>query len=65
MFVHILKVPSVDFILLPEVTKKVTAVRSFPSGHPLIWKQQQEGVFIYVEGTGFDGIDEILEVTLK
>jgi alpha-L-fucosidase len=65
MFVHILKIPSVDFILLPEIAKKVTAVRSFASGQSLIWKQQEEGIFIYVDGSGFDGTDEILEVTIK
>ncbi len=65
LFIHILKAPSQDFILLPRETQKVASVQSYSSKQSLKWKQQPEGIFIYLDGITFSTIDEIIEVTLK
>ena len=65
LFVHLLKTPSENFILLPRITQKVAAVQSFSSKQSLKWKQQPEGIFIYLDGVTMNGVDEILEVTFK
>lgn len=65
LFVHILKSPSEDFILLPRITQKVASVQLYSSKQSLTWKQQQEGIFIYLAGIAINNVDEVLEVTLK
>jgi alpha-L-fucosidase len=65
LFIHLLKSPSQDFILLPRLTQKVSAVQLYSSKQSLKWKQQAEGIFIYLEGQTINDIDEIIEVTLK
>jgi alpha-L-fucosidase len=65
LFVHILKQPSGDYILLPRIEPKVATVQLFSSKQPLKWKQQPEGVFIYLTGTSLNETDEIIEVTIK
>lgn len=65
LYVHILKKPSQDFILLPRITPKATTVQLYPSGQTLKWKQQPEGIFIYLDGVRLNDVDEIVEVTFK
>ncbi|MEI9909824.1 MAG: hypothetical protein WDO71_09225 [Bacteroidota bacterium] len=40
-------------------------MQSYSSKQSLKWKQQPEGIFIYLDGITFSTIDEIIEVTLK
>lgn len=65
LFVHILDTPSQDFILLPRVNQKVASVQSYSSKQPLKWKQQAEGIFIYLNGISVNDTDEILEIRMK
>lgn len=65
LFVHILNPPSGDFIFLPGITQKIAAARSYASQQPLKWKQQPEGVFIYLDNSAFNGIDQIVQVDIK
>jgi len=64
LFVHILKSPSEDFILLPKLNQKVVSVKWYSSKQPLKWKQQAEGVFIYLDKKISDDPDTIIEVGL-
>lgn len=65
LYVHILRTPSENFLLLPRITQKVSAMQLFPAGQTLKWKQQPEGIFIYLDGIAINNVDEIIEVTLK
>lgn len=65
LFIHILQEPSGNFIFLPGITQKITAVRSYTSGVPLKWKQQAEGLFIYMDDKPWSGPDEILQADWK
>jgi alpha-L-fucosidase len=65
LFIHLLKPTSQDFILLPQITQKVSAVQLYSSKQTLKWKQQPEGIFIYLDGITINDIDEIIEVTVN
>jgi len=65
LFVHILKEPSEDFILLPRITSKAASVQLYSSKQTLKWKQQPEGIFIYLHNIDLNDTDEIIEVDLK
>jgi alpha-L-fucosidase len=65
LFVHILNQPAGDFILLPRITQKIASVQLYSSKATLKWKQQAEGVFIYLNDTRLDETDEIIEIVTK
>lgn len=65
LFVHILKAPTQDFILLPRLTQKVAAAQWLVTKKALKWKQQPEGIFIYLDGLDASSPDQVIEVTLK
>jgi alpha-L-fucosidase len=65
LFIHILKQPSNDFILIPRITSKVVLARLFKTKADLKWKQQSEGVFVYLPVGTIDQTDEIIELTIR
>lgn len=65
LFVHILQQPGTDFILLPRITQKVSLVKPLHSQQILKWKQQPEGIFVYMDGISINDTDEIIEITLE
>ncbi len=62
LFVHIMKNPGEDFILLPRVAQKVKSVQWYSSKQMLKWKQQPEGIFIYLDGSAIDEVDKIIKI---
>jgi len=62
LFIHIIKNPAEDFILLPRVTQKVKSVQWYSSKQTLKWKQQPEGIFIYLDGSVIDETDKIIKI---
>lgn len=64
LYVHILKSPTEDFILVPRVTGKVMNVQSRSTGQKLKSKKQPEGLFIYLDRSTLNDVDEIIEVTV-
>jgi alpha-L-fucosidase len=65
IFIHLLQQPSEDFILLLKITQKVASIQLMTSGQTLKWKQQPEGIFVYLNDISLDQIDEIILVNLK
>lgn len=65
LFVHLLKQPAEDFILLPGLIQKVSAIQVYNGKQVLKWKQQAEGVFVYIDGINTGDIDHIIEIILK
>jgi alpha-L-fucosidase len=65
LFVHILSQPTEDFILLPGITQKVSSAQLYSNKQSLKWKQQPEGVFIYLDKTPINTTDEIIQIDLK
>jgi alpha-L-fucosidase len=64
IYVHVLKSPTEDFILVPRITGKVVNVQSLGTQQKLKSKKLPEGLFIYLERTAINDVDEIIEVTL-
>jgi alpha-L-fucosidase len=62
VFVHILKKPGANFVLIPGVQQKIASATSFADRKPVRFKQQPEGVFIYTDGITLDNIDTIIQL---
>jgi alpha-L-fucosidase len=63
LYAHVLEKPNQPHIFLPFNTKKVSKVTLMADGRSIKFKQQPEGVFIYMEGVTADPVDTILELT--
>ena len=66
-FVHILykKKLQQSYLFIPTVKEKVSAVILMKDKSGLKFKQQAEGLFIYVENVQLDDVDTIIQVTLQ
>lgn len=65
LYVHILQLPETGFVLVPGLTGKVVAARVPVTGETVKWKQQPEGVFVYVDRITTNDTDTIVELTIK
>jgi alpha-L-fucosidase len=63
LYAHILTSPSEDYILIPTMRKKVTKVTALGNGNTLKFKQQPEGVFVYLNGIETDPYDTIIKLS--
>lgn len=62
-YAHIIKTPKqASYIFIPEVKNKIKKCNLFNSQKELKFKQQPEGVFVYLDGVQLDAIDTILEI---
>lgn len=65
-YAHILKTPKqASYIFIPEVKSKVAKCTLFNSKKILKFKQQSEGVFVYLDGVQLDVIDTIVVLKLQ
>lgn len=64
-YAHILIKPSEPFIFIPNVKAKISKAMLFTNKNILKFKQQTEGVFIYLDNQKLDNVDTILELELK
>jgi alpha-L-fucosidase len=65
-YAHIIKTPKqASYIFIPEVKNKVAKCILFNSKKTLKFKQQPEGVFVYLDGLQLDAIDTIIEIQLQ
>jgi alpha-L-fucosidase len=60
--VHILNTPQQSFILVPGVKAKVTKATLLNTEKPIAFKQQAEGVFIYLDKISLDSLDTIVQL---
>ncbi len=65
LFAHILKRPSQSYVFIPISQQKINAVTSFSTNRNLKFKQEPEGVFVYVDGTAWDDNDTIIQLQLQ
>ncbi|MCX8492259.1 MAG: alpha-L-fucosidase, partial [Cyclobacteriaceae bacterium] len=62
LYVHILKKPEEAYIFIPALKYKISEVISFDSKAKLRYKQQPEGLFIYLDSLPLNAIDTIIEL---
>jgi alpha-L-fucosidase len=65
LYVHLLKRPNAGYVFLPGLTAGVSSAKEFTTGKAIRFKQQQEGVFIYLDELVQDEIDTIIRLELK
>lgn len=65
VYIHLLKPDGQNFIFLPKVKDKVLSTKLFEYNKLLKFKQQPEGVFIFLDQLQFDSIDTIIELTIQ
>ncbi len=65
LFVHVLKKISADFIFLPSVKGTIKSAKSFLGNKAMKFKQQTEGVFIYINSIEQDDLDTIIQLELQ
>ncbi|SDM35009.1 alpha-L-fucosidase [Siphonobacter aquaeclarae] len=64
-YFHILKKPATSYLFIPNVTAKIGSIQTYEGKKPLKFKQQPEGLFVYLDGISTDNWDTILEVRTK
>jgi len=65
-YAHIIRTPKqAGYILFPEMKQKVLKCFLYNGKTPLKFKQQPEGVFVYLDGVQLDAIDTIIELQLQ
>lgn len=66
VYMHILKKPEQSgFVFIPELKQKINRAFLFASKKEVRFKQQPEGIFIYLDDIILDDIDTIIQVELK
>ena len=64
-FVHLLKKTGQAYIFIPSVKEKVMGAFLLKDKSAVKYKQQAEGLFIYLDGVQQDAIDTIIELTIQ
>lgn len=65
IYLHLLKAPETNTILLPATKEKVKQVTLFGTDQKVKYKQQKDGITITTEGVTIDGPDTVILVELK
>ncbi len=61
-FIHILDMPSNNYIFIPNMTEKIRSCKLINSNQPVKFKQQAEGVFIFTDQLSKGAPDTIIEL---
>ncbi|MEO7531833.1 MAG: alpha-L-fucosidase, partial [Sediminibacterium sp.] len=66
-FVHILEKNKLQqrFVFIPGMKEKIIAASAFSTKMNIRFKQEPEGVFVYLDGVTMDDIDTIIQLTLQ
>jgi alpha-L-fucosidase len=65
LFVHVLEPVSDTYLFIPNLEQKVVSAKTFEGETKLKFKQQDEGVFIYLDGLKENPVDQIITLTVK
>jgi alpha-L-fucosidase len=63
MYAHIMAMPKLPYIFIPQIKAKIAKVTLFGSNDNVKFKQQPEGVFVYTTGIATDAYDTIIQLT--
>jgi len=65
LFVHLLKGTGQPFIFIPGIRQKIVSAFLFGQDRPVRYRQQAEGVFVYLDGTDGNEPDTIVQLNCK
>ncbi|TXJ23544.1 MAG: alpha-L-fucosidase [Chitinophagaceae bacterium] len=65
LYVHILTSPETNTIFLPGLKENILSAVVYKSKTKIRFKQQAEGVFIFLDGITMDNTDTIIQLTVK
>jgi alpha-L-fucosidase len=63
LYVHVMTPPQQPYIFIPQLKGKVAKAALLADGSPVKFKQQTEGVFVYLNGVATDPNDTIIKLT--
>ena len=62
LFAHILVKPALPYLFIPSLSRKVVSAALINGSKPPNIKQQEEGVFVYLEGIVLEEVDTIIRL---
>ncbi|MCO6498267.1 MAG: alpha-L-fucosidase [Chitinophagaceae bacterium] len=65
IYVHVFNKPKENYIFLPEVKEKISKATAFDNGKELKFRQQAEGVFVYIDDLPGNDTDAIIQLNIK
>ena len=61
-YVHVVAIPNQPYIFIPQFTERVTKATLLANGSAVKYKQQPEGLFIYLNNITVDPVDTIIQL---
>ncbi len=61
-FIHILKSTGLPYVFVPGLKASILSAQQLVGGKKVRFQQQEEGVFVYLEGVSLDSIDTIIQL---
>jgi alpha-L-fucosidase len=65
LYVHVLKQPAAKFIFLPGLKQKISAASLFKNQEKVPYKQDPDGLFIYLDKVQEDTVDTIIKLQIQ
>lgn len=65
LYAHILNRLKDPFVFIPDIKQKISKAILFGNNTELKFKQQHEGVFVYLPNISLDNIDTIIQITIN
>ena len=65
IYLHVLHKPDGAYIFVPELTQKIKMAREMGTSTPLKFKQQPEGIFVYLSEPSKESIDQIIQLEVQ
>lgn len=65
LYVHVMTVPQQPYVFIPQLKGKVIKAALLADGSAVKFKQQTEGLFVYLSGVATDPNDTIIKLTIN
>ncbi len=65
LYAHIFTAPNQDYIFIPSIKQKITKATTLKGDVKINFKQQPEGVFVYVKGINIDPYNTVIKLSTK
>ena len=65
LYVHVLKQPSLPYLFIPSLKEKILSASLMANSSELKFKQQPEGLFIYMDRSDAESTDKIIQLKIQ